>query len=460
MTSQPFTVLDLPEAQLANLSRLGYLTMTPIQAAALPLAMAGRDLIAQAKTGSGKTAVFALAILHQLDMTDRSVQALVLCPTRELSLQVSAEMRRLARFQQNIKVTTVYGGQPIHLQKQSLKHGTHIVVGTPGRVKDHLERGSLVLDRVRAVVLDEADRMLEMGFVADMESILSVTPPRRQTLLFSATFPDHIQSLSTRFQRDPERVQVEDQHSLVTIQQRFYHCGVGEKLQALSLILSHYQPASAVVFCSRKQTTREVGYALAAQGVHVAVLHGDLGQREREEVLACFQHQSLSVLVATDVAARGLDIKELPAVIHYDLPPDPSLYIHRIGRTGRAGCTGISIALCTEQDVHKVSQIHAVQQTDLPTVPVETLASRGRFTGEPPWLTFCIAGGRKEKHRPGEILGVLTRDGIVGGSDVGRIDVMDLASFVAVRKPAAAAAGKQLKRGRIKGRPLRVRQLP
>ena len=457
-----FSQLNLNPALLKAVEKMGFEETTPIQAQAVPPALAGSDIIGCAQTGTGKTAAFLLPTLHQILGDPRKMKnprAVILAPTRELVIQVTGEARKLAGGT-SLRIASIYGGAKMRPQIDKLRRGTDIIIATPGRLQDHMRRRNVNFKDLKILILDEADRMLEMGYVADMESILSVTPPRRQTLLFSATFPDHIQSLSTRFQRDPERVQVEDQHSLVTIQQRFYHCGVGEKLQALSLVLSHYQPASAVVFCSRKQTTREVGYALAAQGVHVAVLHGDLGQREREEVLACFQHQSLSVLIATDVAARGLDIKELPAVIHYDLPPDPSLYIHRIGRTGRAGCTGISIALCTEQDVHKVSQIHAVQQTDLPTVPVETLASRGRFTGEPPWLTFCIAGGRKEKHRPGEILGVLTRDGIVGGSDVGRIDVMDLASFVAVRKPAAAAAGKQLKRGRIKGRPLRVRQLP
>jgi len=459
MTSTSFSRLNLPADQISNLDSLGYKHMTPIQAEALPFALNGEDLIAQAKTGSGKTAVFALAILAKLDLSSLHTQALILCPTRELCIQVATEIRRLARHRQNIKVTTLYGGQPISLQKQSLKHGTHIVVGTPGRIKDLMQKGSLPLDQVAILVLDEADRMLEMGFIVDMEFIINATPASRQTLLFSATFPENIQVLSSRFQRDPQRISVDAKHSLTDIRQHLYSCGKNDKLAALLKLLTHHKPTSSVIFCNFKQTTRDVCDYLVENGIHALALNGDMEQRDREEVLIRFKHQSCTVLVATDVAARGLDIKELPAVVNFELPHDPEVYVHRIGRTGRAGKTGMAFSLCTDHDRHKVNEINAYQKTALSLESIDKIPAPPHHAWKPDNVTFCISGGRKDKIRPGEILGALTGDGGIEGTDVGKIDILDYASYVAVKREASGPARQRLKNGKIKGRSFKIREL-
>ena len=458
-SSSSFASLHLPDAQLANLESMGYHQMTPIQAAALPVALSGGDLIAQAKTGSGKTAVFALAILGKLNIASLQTQALVLCPTRELIIQVASDVRRLARYQQNIKVTTLYGGQPISLQKQSLQHGTHIVVGTPGRVKDLLEKKALALNMVHTLVLDEADRMLEMGFVKDIAAIIATTPAARQTLLFSATFPDNIVALSKRFQREPTRISVDARHNATDIRQHVYFCDKDKKLSGLKTLLLCHQPESAVVFCNFKQTTRDVCDFLEAEGFSAVALNGDLEQQDREEILLRFKHQSCSVLVATDVAARGLDIKELPVVINYELPPDPEIYVHRIGRTGRAGHTGLSLSLCTSHEQHKIDVINAYQHSQLRGESIASLRPSVVSIRPAANVTLCIAGGRKDKLRPGEILGALTGEHGLDGKEVGKIDVLDYASYVAVKKESADFAMQRLKNGKIKGRTLQIRRI-
>ena len=459
MSADSFSRLSLPAAQLTNLESLGYHHMTPIQAAALPVVLKGNDVIAQAKTGSGKTAVFALAILDRLDSSRMQVQALILCPTRELSLQVTGEIRRIARHRQNIKVTTLYGGQPISLQKQSLKHGTHIVVGTPGRIKDHLEKGTLPLSLVKTLVLDEADRMLEMGFIEDITSIINATPTDRQTLMFSATFPDNILSLSRQFQRRPERVTVDQRHGTEAIRQQAYLCDKVDKLTGLARTLAHEQSPSTVVFCNFKQTTRDVCDYLVRSGVAALALNGDLEQRDREEVLIQFKHQSASVLVATDVAARGLDIQALPLVINFELPIDPEVYVHRIGRTGRAGKTGAAVSLCNARELHKLKIIGDYQKSEIPVASADTLRGGHERMPKPLFVTFCISGGRKDKIRPGEILGALTGELGLEGKEVGKIDVMDYASYVAVSRSQADKAEQTLKRGKIKGRSFKIRPL-
>jgi ATP-independent RNA helicase DbpA len=457
--SDSFSQLDLPEAQLSNLESLGYLHMTPIQAEALPHALQGKDLIAQAKTGSGKTAAFALAILARLDIRGQRTQALILCPTRELSIQVSTEIRQLARYKQNINLATLYGGQRISLQKQSLKHGAHIVVGTPGRIKDHLEKGSLNLKHVTTLVLDEADRMLDMGFIHDIETLIRSTPRSRQTLLFSATYPPDIHTLSERFQKNPIRITVDETHSQEDIQQTVYICDKNARLAALKTLLQFYPVTSTVVFCNFKQSTRDVSDFLICEGFSALALHGDLEQRDREEILIQFKHQSASILVATDVAARGLDIKDLPLVINYELPPTPDAYIHRTGRTGRAGNTGMAISLCTERERHKVQLINDGQPVDIDCVPLSSLSPAAHPRPAPPNVSFCIAGGRKDKVRPGEILGALTGEHGIDGQDVGKIDVLDYAAYVAIKRSAAEQAAQQLKTSKIKGRSFKITEL-
>lgn len=459
MTSIPFTDLKLPPALLTNLESLGYHSMTPIQAQALPRALAGRDLIAQAKTGSGKTAAFAIPLLLQLNPRYFGVQGLVLCPTRELGSQVADEIRRIARYQENIKVVTLSGGQSIGPQIGSLEHGAHIVVGTPGRIKDHLHKQTLDLSGVKTLVLDEADRMLEMGFMEDMESIISHTPEKRQTLLFSATYPEDIKTLSGKFQRDPEQVVVESQLTGAAITERFFLSSKDAKLDDLIRVLRHIQVPSAVIFCNMKQTTQDVAQYLDSRRFNSLALHGDLEQRERDQVLTRFKHQSCNILVATDVAARGLDVENLPAVINFDLPRDPEIYIHRIGRTARAGKEGLAVSLIEDHERHKLDRIGSYQKSTLTLEHPEDLSIDTGFSMLPAWRTLLIAGGRKDKIRPGDVLGALTGEAGIPGDAVGKIDIADFSAYVTLDCAHADKALSRLADGKIKGRRYKVRLL-
>ena len=357
IAGRSFNELALPPAMLVTLQQLEYLTMTPIQAASLPLALAGHDLIAQAKTGSGKTAAFALALLTKLNPRRFAVQAMVLCPTRELADQVTQEIRRLARFADNIKILALCGGTTMRPQIASLEHGAHIVVGTPGRIMDHLERGSLALDALNTLVLDEADRMLDMGFYDDIAYVAKRCPAQRQTLLFSATYPEGIARLARQFLRNPQEVKLLEQHESSKIRQRFYEVKHEARLQAVGILLKHYRPVSTLAFCNTKQQCRDLLQVLHAQGFHALTLNSDLEQRERDQVLIQFANRSCSVLVATDVAARGLDIAQLEAVINVDVTPDPEIHIHRIGRTGRGDQDGWALSLCSTADQRRVAAI-------------------------------------------------------------------------------------------------------
>lgn len=459
MSTKAFASLNLAPAQLQNLADLGYHEMTDIQAAALPAAMAGEDLIAKAKTGSGKTATFALPLLGKLNPRDFGTQALVLCPTRELATQVAAEVRRLARHQQNIKVVVLCGGQSIGPQIGSLEHGAHVVVGTPGRIKDHLRKETLSLQRVNTVVLDEADRMLEMGFVDDITAIIDHTPKTRQTLLFSATYPDDIQQLSRRFQRSPQEISVTAFVDNSLLDQQFYICRRNEKVPGLVNLLHSIQPESAIVFCNTKESTREVCERLLESGVEALSLNGDLEQRDRDQVLVQFRQQSCRVLVATDVAARGLDIDGLPAVFNFDTPRDVETYVHRIGRTGRAGQPGLAVTLLAENERHRLDAISDYQGRELAFEVLAAVAPAMGHMPEAVYATLAIAGGRKDKVRPGDILGALTGDAGIDGKAVGRIDIMDHVAYVAVETNIAGQALKRLANGRIKGRKFKVRRL-
>lgn len=459
MTAESFNELALSPAQLKNLQSLGYLQMTPVQAQTLPPALAGRDLIAQAKTGSGKTAAFALPLLDQLNPRDFGAQALVLCPTRELATQVATEIRRLARHQQNIKVVILCGGQPIGPQIGSLDHGAHIVVGTPGRITDHLRKQTLSLQRANCVVLDEADRMLDMGFIKDIRSILAQTPSNRQTLLFSATYPDDMLALSQEFQTAPLRISLESVHDEQKINQHFYLCGRKDKLNALQRLLSHYRPLASIIFCNTKDSTREVCSYLKESGIPAMGLHGDLEQRDRDQILVQFRQQSCRVLVATDVAARGLDIDDLPAVINYDLPRETANYVHRIGRTGRAGKKGLALCLFADSERYKLDRIGKLLERQLDIMEIDSLPATDKALPPPSCVSIRIAAGRKEKIRPGDILGALTGDAGIAGKAVGKIDVMEYATFVAIARPQARRALARLQNGTIKGRKFKARSL-
>jgi ATP-independent RNA helicase DbpA len=459
VTSTAFSSLPLSKEMLANIQSLEYKVMTPVQAQSLPTILEGKDLLAQAKTGSGKTAAFGIGLLHKLEVKNYKTQALVLCPTRELADQVSKELRRLARAIPNTKVTTLCGGTPLGPQLASLEHHPHIVVGTPGRLLKHLNKGTLELNSIKTLVLDEADRMLDMGFYEDIMQIIEATPRQRQTLLFSATYPDEIKHISDAIQNKPVDVRVEALHDNKNIEQIFYEIQKGERTKTLVALLQHYRPDHSLVFCNRKQQCQELADELWQQGFHALALHGDLEQPERDQVLLQFANKSSSILIATDVAARGLDIKDLAAVINFEVSRDPEVHVHRIGRTGRAGSKGLALSLFMPSEVNKITAIEKYQNNAVRVAKPDSLKSRENFKLSPPMVTLCINGGRKEKVRAGDILGALTANKQLPGKQIGKIDIFDHQAFVAVERPIAKQALKLLTEGKIKGRKFKVRKL-
>ncbi|UZK03854.1 ATP-dependent RNA helicase DbpA [Venatoribacter cucullus] len=459
MTDTSFASLaTLNSAQLENLQRMGYTSMTAIQQQSLPAALAGNDIRAQAKTGSGKTAAFGIPLLQKLNPRFFGVQALVLCPTRELSTQVAEELRKLARFQANLKVVVLCGGVSIGPQIASLEHGAHVVVGTPGRIQDHLRKNTLRIDQVETLVLDEADRMLDMGFADAIQDIAALTPKSRQTLLFSATYPDNIEQLSSNLQRNPVAVTVESVHQASSIEQHVILCERGNKDAVMARALQHFDIQQAVVFCNTKQAVEDTTHSLRNLGYLALALHGDLEQRDRDEVYARFKQNSAHFLVATDVAARGLDVDDLQAVINYELPRDPEVYVHRIGRTGRAGKQGLALSLATDKEDYKRTAIADQMGQHIPLLAADELTGRSDIC-KPPMVTLCLAAGRKDKLRPGDILGALTGKGGIDGKAVGKIDVLDYVAYVAIERSVANVALAHLQQTRIKNRAVRVRRV-
>jgi ATP-independent RNA helicase DbpA len=460
MSTTSFAALELPTDLLDNLPSLGYLEMTPIQASSLPAILEGKDVIAQGKTGSGKTAAFGLGLLAKLDATHLKVQSMVLCPTRELADQVAKEIRRLARSVQNVKVLTLTGGMPFRAQANSLQFGAHIVVGTPGRIEDHLRKRTLDLDSVKTLVLDEADRMLDMGFQESLDNIVKQTPAARQTLLFSATFPEEIQAIAKRVMIDPIRVEIDTAHNEDTIKQRFFKVADdADRTAAVRLLLLSFEPSSAVVFCGTKRDAQEVADVLSEHGFAALALHGDLEQRDRDQTLVRFANKSASVLVATDVAARGLDIDSLDAVINYHIAHDTEIHLHRIGRTGRAGSKGEAYSLISDKESYKVALLQDYIGQIIVGEPLPTADLLTKKPQPPSMATLLIDGGKKQKVRPGDILGALTGDKGIPGSKVGKIDIFDNRAYVAVAIDTVELALKKLVQGKLKGRNFRVRRL-
>ncbi|MFC3813857.1 ATP-dependent RNA helicase DbpA [Lysobacter sp. GCM10012299] len=457
--SDDFASLSLDPALLQGVQALGYSKMTPVQAGSLPAILAGRDLIAQAPTGSGKTAAFGLGLLHRLDPAQGATQALVLCPTRELADQVGKQLRKLAFAIPNLKLSILCGGMPLAPQLASLEHAPHVVVGTPGRIQELLRKRALNLSALRTLVFDEADRMLDMGFEEPIREIVGKTPKSRQGLLFSATFPEAVREISRGLLREPMEVTVEGDEQHVAIDQRFYEADPTKKTQLLAALLLQYKPESCVVFCNMRKDVDEVAASLAHYGFTALALHGDMEQRDRDEVLVRFANRSCTVLVASDVAARGLDVKELAMVVNYDMPPDPDIYVHRIGRTGRAGSEGMALSLCGPREQARASQIEERQGLPLIWYKATPLAGKASNVPAAAMVTLRIDAGRTDKLRPGDILGALTGDAGLKADAVGKIDVFATRSYVAVARAQAAPALARLREGKIKGRKFRVNRM-
>ena len=460
LSQYDFASLDLNPALVDNLATLGYTEMTPIQAQALPSILANKDVIARAKTGSGKTATFALGLLNKLDVKRFRVQTLVLCPTRELADQVATEIRKLARGIHNIKVLTLCGGVAFGPQVGSLEHGAHIIVGTPGRVEEHLRKVNLNLDNLTTLVLDEADRMLDMGFQQALDDIVSYMPKQRQTMLFSATYPEKIEKIAERIMQSPVTVEVQDSHSSQSIVETLYQVENDQsRVEAVRLLLQQHQPETTLIFCNTKVETDRVANELRAVGYEASALHGDLEQKDRDQTLACFANRSISVLVATDVAARGLDIESLDMVINYQVAQELEVHTHRIGRTGRAGAQGMACSLYTQRDKHRISQLEdylkqKFQRGDLPHI---RLLREPVFS--PPMVTIHIGGGKKQKLRAGDIVGALTGADGIPGTEIGKIQVGDHWAYVGVALKHGKTAFNKLSQGKLKGRSFRVKRL-
>jgi len=456
-----FEQVNLSKDLLSVVKEIGFSEMTPVQAQAIPVLLSGRDLIAQSKTGSGKTAAFALPILNRLDSSRREVQALVLCPTRELSDQVAREIRRLGRRHKGLQVLLMVGGQPGKAQAEAAEKGVHILVGTPGRVLDHMQRGNLDFGALSWLVLDEADRMLDMGFEEEMRAIVTSLPVDKQTALFSATYPPQIKSLSRGFQKDPAHVVIEDEDA-AAIGQFFIPLDPEEKVEMLRRFLVKARGASVLVFCNQKASVGSIAEILGREDLEVAALHGDLEQRDRDEVMALFRNGTVRILVATDVAARGLDIESLDLVVNFEAPYEAPVYVHRIGRTGRAGKSGVAITLASEEERARLRQIAGEIEAKVEGSTFDKIFSAVREAAEAavPMRTLFISGGRKDKLRPGDILGALTGDaGGMKAAEIGKIEIHDNFAFVGVRSSSADKAVQKLKEGRIKGRRFPVKLL-
>jgi ATP-independent RNA helicase DbpA len=455
-----FSSLPLSPELLTVVQELGYETLTPIQEKSIPLLLDGKDMIGQSKTGSGKTAAFTLPILNKLNINERNLQALILCPTRELATQVVNEMRKLGRRHEGLQILALVGGQPHREQAQVLEKGVHIAVGTPGRVLDLINREKIDFSKLETLILDEADKMLDMGFIVEIRNVIKALPIKRQTALFSATFPEEIQDLSRRYQKNPQRVTIEEtSFEGSTIDQYVYDSEKNDKLNTLLRVLQQHPANSSIIFCNMKATVNHIAEVLEQQEVSAAHLHGDLTQRERDNVMTMFRNGSHRILIATDIAARGLDIKDLELVVNYDLPAEAETYVHRIGRTGRAGQKGVAVCIADPRDTLRLLEFETLTHGKMIRIPLgfKNQYGLGKTFKESPMQTISISGGRKDKLRPGDILGALTKDMGLSGSQIGKIEVQDKYTYVAVASEVADTAIEGLRLGKIKGQKFQVK---
>lgn len=454
-----FADFPLKPELISNLRELGFHKPTPIQSETIALITDGNDVVAKAKTGSGKTVAFGLGVLEKLDVKRFRIQALIMCPTRELADQVASELRKLARCIHNIKILTLCGGAPLGPQIGSLEHGAHIVIGTPGRLADHIRKGRLKLNHVETLVLDEADRMLDMGFREQILEIVNETPQSRQTLLFSATYPKEMESINASVLNDPKTVDVEDEIGHSNIQEYFYCLNGEERTSALIKLLQQRKPDSCIVFCHTKIDVQQLADELNSNQIKALALHGDMDQKDRDSTLVRFANKSSRILIATDVAARGLDIDDVSFVVNYQIAKNLDVHTHRVGRTGRAQQTGEAFSLFNDKERFKLERLIKDKNIDLTecTLPDDSVLL-DEFP-EPDMKTLQIDGGKKQKIRPGDILGALTSDGTLHASEVGKIKIFPLTAFVAVKRSVSKKALKRLGEGKLKGRQFKVREI-
>ena len=523
METVRFEEMGLSEEIQKAVRYMGFEEASPIQAKAIPAMISGIDLIGQAQTGTGKTAAFGIPILEKVDPKLKKLQAIVLCPTRELAIQVADEI--LSRYMHGIKVLPIYGGQDIVKQIRSLKSGTQIVIGTPGRVMDHMRRKTMKLDFVHTVVLDEADEMLNMGFREDIEFVLSGVPEERQTVLFSATMPKPIMEITKKFQNNAKVIKVTKKELTVpNIEQYYYDVKPKKKEEVLSRLLDIYSPRLSVVFCNTKKQVDLLVNALLGRGYFAAGLHGDMKQEQRDRVMQGFRTGKTEILVATDVAARGIDVDEVEAVFNYDLPQDDEYYVHRIGRTGRAGREGRAFSFVSGKEVYKLKEIQrycktkiyaqkvpslndvantkmenilddverVIEQEDLDMMinAIEERVNNSEFTamdmaaaflkiccgmtednknteendwefgdtgaGEDGMVRLFINIGKKQRVRPGDILGAIAGESGMDGKLIGTIDMYDKYTFVEVPREYAREVLNAMKNVKIKGKTVAV----
>lgn len=427
--------------------------MTPIQELALPDTLEGKDVIAQAKTGSGKTVAFSIPIINALNVKEFRIQSLVLAPTRELANQIANEIRKCSRHIHNVKVLTLCGGVPFKPQAASLFHGAHIVVGTPGRILKHISENNIDLSHIKMLVLDEADKMLDMGFYDDIMEIIQSLPTKRQTLLYSATYEQNIEQLSTKILEAPKFVKVEEEKPKIT--QYFYECEKEQKGRLIPAIISSNEALSTLIFCNTKIQCDALADELYDMQLDVLTLHSDLEQKERDETITLFSHKSYPILIATDVASRGLHIDDIDLVINYDIAQDEKIHTHRIGRTARAGKGGKAVSLYEPREAEQIDEFKSFFP-DMQVKVITDIKANSDFKIDSVYRTLFINGGKKQKLRKGDILGALTAGVGLNKEDIGQIDSFDFCSYVAVKKEVVKKAHEGLSNGKIKGKYFRV----
>jgi len=438
------TINDIPAELLETLETYNFKKLTDIQEKTINPILEGRDVLAQSKTGSGKTLAFGLPCLMRINTSNYKPQTIIITPTRELADQIAIELRRVASYKANLKILTLYGGVPLRAQAESLAKGAHILIGTPGRIQDHLAKETLTLDSIKTLVLDEADRMLDMGFYDEIVKIGSNMPRDKQTLLFSATFPEKIEKLAKALLNQPLTIKVDTVIEENKINELVYE--TSDKLKTLTALIQSYKPESLLIFCNTKLEVSSLTDTLAGRGHSVIDIHGDLDQRERNESVIAFSNGSKRILVATDVASRGLDIKNIALVINYDLPFDAEVYTHRVGRTGRADATGTAISLFSPHDKEKCSYVLAkAKKKEMKDLRID---AKFKMTSE--YDTLCLHGGKKTKLRAGDILGTLCKEIGIEGKLIGKINITDTKSYIAIHHTVIDRVLKALKSVKIK----------